>query len=438
MQLVNKSVAACLRRTTKFLGSKRAPLTLAVLAFTLAACADVPDAANPIEWYKSAKNVLTGESSDKSGEAGDPSNRLVADRDKPAPGADEATPSLSTVPPRPVAPARFDRDSISSGLVADRESARRYSNEVIRRQGEAGAVVRRAPPPPPAPTPALKPAPKAAPQPAPKAAPQPAPKAAPQPAPKPAASAPAPATPAPAVVSAPVQQAAAPDPIPAPPRLRSVSPPARQARTAAQPPALPNIDIPAVTPNAPQLAEVRPYIPPRGVDDLGTVIISGSGQVSSNAASPRRLSPRPAARPRAAAPPLAASGPAFPARTLAGGNGSYQVATIQFLNGSSKIGAAERRILRQVSAQHKKTGGTIRVVGHASSRTRSTDVAKHKLINLRVSAARADSIAKELVGFGTKTSDIAIGAVSDSEPKYHEYMPSGEAGNRRAEIYIDF
>ncbi|MBT3883178.1 MAG: OmpA family protein, partial [Rhodospirillaceae bacterium] len=77
-------------------------------------------------------------------------------------------------------------------------------------------------------------------------------------------------------------------------------------------------------------------------------------------------------------------------------------------------------------------------VGHASSRTRSTNVAKHKLINLRVSAARADSIAKELVKFGTKTSDIAIGAVSDSEPKYYEYMPSGEAGNRRAEIFIDF
>ena len=101
MQLVNKSKAAGLRRTTKYLGAKRAPLALAVLAFTLAACADVPDAANPVEWYKSAKGVLTGESSDKSGEAGDPSNRLVADRDKPAPGAETqllpaSTPSRRT------------------------------------------------------------------------------------------------------------------------------------------------------------------------------------------------------------------------------------------------------------------------------------------------------------------------------------------------------
>jgi outer membrane protein OmpA-like peptidoglycan-associated protein len=413
MQLVDKSKAVGLRRTNNFLGSTRGPLTLAILAFTLAACADIPDAANPVEWYKGAKNVLTGESSDKSAEAGDPTNRLAADRDKPAPGADEATPSLSTVPPRPVAPALFDRDSISSGLVADRENARRYSNEVIRRQGEAGAVIRRAPPPP-APTPAAAPAPK--------------------PVPKPAAS--APAKPAPAVVSSPVQQQAAapaPDPIPAPSSTRRVIPATPQARSVVQPQALPKIDIPAVTPNAPQLAAVRPYIAPRGIEDLGTVIISGSGQVSRDVANPR-----PAVRPRAAPPPLAARQPAFQPRPLGGGSGSYQVATIQFLNGSSKIGAAERRILRQVAAQHKKTGGTIRVVGHASSRTRSTDVAKHKLINLRVSAARADSIAKELVKFGTKTTDIAIGAISDSEPKYYEYMSSGEAGNRRAEIFIDF
>ncbi len=402
MQLVNKSKTAGLRRTTKFLGSKPGPMTFAVLAITLAACADVPDAANPVEWYKSAKNVLTGESSDKSGEAGDPNNGLVADRDKPAPGADETTPSLSTVPPRPVAPARFDRNSISSGLVADRKSAHRYSNEVIRRQGESGTVVRRVPTPPSAPTPAAAPAPKPV-----SAAP---------------ARTPAPTKPAPAVVSKPVQPA--PDPIPAPPapRLRSVSPATVQARSSAQPPALPNIDIPEVTPNAPQMAAVRPYIAPRGVEDLGTVIISGSGQVAQSGANPHPVPPR----------------PAFPARPLAGGNGFYQVATIQFLNGSSNIGAAGRRILRQVSVQHKKTGGTIHVVGHASSRTRSTNVAKHKLINLRVSSARADSIAKELVKFGTKVSDIAIGAVSDSEPKYHEYMPSGEAGNRRAEIFIDF
>jgi len=31
-----------------------------------------------------------------------------------------------------------------------------------------------------------------------------------------------------------------------------------------------------------------------------------------------------------------------------------------------------------------------------------------------------------------------VGAVADNEPVYYEVMPSGEAGNRRAEIYIDY
>jgi flagellar motor protein MotB len=28
--------------------------------------------------------------------------------------------------------------------------------------------------------------------------------------------------------------------------------------------------------------------------------------------------------------------------------------------------------------------------------------------------------------------------MADEQPVYHEVMPSGEAGNRRAEIYIDY
>ena len=114
------------------------------------------------------------------------------------------------------------------------------------------------------------------------------------------------------------------------------------------------------------------------------------------------------------------------------------MATILFSNGSSRLGARERRILRQVATQHKEVGGTIRVVGHASSITRSMDVARHKMANLRVSSARAQRVAKELVKLGAKPANLYIGAVSDSEPKFHEYMPSGEAGNRRTEIFIDF
>jgi hypothetical protein len=34
--------------------------------------------------------------------------------------------------------------------------------------------------------------------------------------------------------------------------------------------------------------------------------------------------------------------------------------------------------------------------------------------------------------------NMYVGAVSDADPRYYEFMPTGEAGNRRAEIFIDF
>ena len=66
------------------------------------------------------------------------------------------------------------------------------------------------------------------------------------------------------------------------------------------------------------------------------------------------------------------------------------------------------------------------------------DLVRHKLVNFRVSAARADSVARELVKLGARPDSLFVGAVSAQYPMYHEYMPSGEAGNRRAEIFIDF
>ena len=118
--------------------------------------------------------------------------------------------------------------------------------------------------------------------------------------------------------------------------------------------------------------------------------------------------------------------------------GSYQVATILFRNGSSKLRRIDKRILKKVAAQHKSVGGTLRIVGHASSRTRNLDPVKHKVVNFAISAARADAVVKELVRLGAKPSNLFVGAVADNQPKFRETMPSGEAGNRRTDIYIDF
>ena len=86
----------------------------------------------------------------------------------------------------------------------------------------------------------------------------------------------------------------------------------------------------------------------------------------------------------------------------------------------------------------KSRGGILRVVGHASSRTRDVDPLHHRLVNFRLSLARAQAVANALTRMGVPARDIVVEARADNEPLYYEFMPSGEAGNRRAEIYLDY
>ena len=113
-----------------------------------------------------------------------------------------------------------------------------------------------------------------------------------------------------------------------------------------------------------------------------------------------------------------------------------KVATILFQNGSAGLSGGDKKILSQVAKLHQERGGLVTVVGHASSRTRNMDPIKHKMVNYGVSVERADKIARELRKMGLAPESIVVDARSDSMPLYQETMPSGEAGNRRAEIYF--
>jgi flagellar motor protein MotB len=121
-----------------------------------------------------------------------------------------------------------------------------------------------------------------------------------------------------------------------------------------------------------------------------------------------------------------------------GGSGSVKVATILFDDGSTGLGYQERGILQQVAELHRRRGGTVRVVGHASSRTRNMDPDRHRSVNYQISVERASSVARELTKLGVPSEMIVVSAMADEEPVYREVMPSGETGNRRAEIYIDY
>jgi flagellar motor protein MotB len=117
---------------------------------------------------------------------------------------------------------------------------------------------------------------------------------------------------------------------------------------------------------------------------------------------------------------------------------SVSVGTVFFANGSTKISGKYAKTLRAIVNMRQQRGGTLRVIGHASSRTRNTKPLGHQLANFRISLARAKAVARQLVRHGAPRGSVAVTGVADNQPIYHEFMPLGEAGNRRAEIYLDY
>lgn len=123
-----------------------------------------------------------------------------------------------------------------------------------------------------------------------------------------------------------------------------------------------------------------------------------------------------------------------PLQTSAGG----QLAAIVFFShGSSDLDAQDRTVLRDIAALYEQRGGRLRVVGHASSRTQNTTPDEHQIANFDMSMARAEAVADELLALGVAPDAVQAEAVGDAEPVYHEFMPSGEAGNRRVEIFLE-
>src|SRR5690606_1392241 len=125
----------------------------------------------------------------------------------------------------------------------------------------------------------------------------------------------------------------------------------------------------------------------------------------------------------------------LPLQTAAGPG---QLAAIVFFgHGSDALDARDRSVLRDVATLLEQRGGSLRVVGHASSRTHNTTPDEHQLANFEMSLRRANVVLAELRSLGVPAEAVYAEAVGDAEPVYHEFMPSGEAGNRRVEIFLE-
>jgi flagellar motor protein MotB len=374
----------------------------------LTGCSTIPAAINPVEWYKGARDAISGSDTEKE------ESNATSPRRARVTKSNDGFAKLSSVPARPKVLSGEERKIISGGLIGDHDATRKYSSENFERQSNAkssslsskmGAGSR--------------------------------------------------------AVSSPTSKISKKDMVdgsflqpklkqnknnayivpPKPVALSSAQNKTKLMSKARKPLFLSKSQVlakpkksklPAVNPNPPKIGNV-----PGSEENFlnsQTVVISGSGVQQMNFA-------RTVARAFDRAPPSISniSRVNFSKQLSQDKNQkSYQVATILFKNGSSQVGKRDRRVLRQVIAQYKKVGGTLRIIGHASRRSGTNDPVIHKMTNFQVSAARAERVAQEFVKMGVKANKLSVGSVSDSEPRYYEYMPSGEAGNRRAEIFIDF
>jgi outer membrane protein OmpA-like peptidoglycan-associated protein len=128
--------------------------------------------------------------------------------------------------------------------------------------------------------------------------------------------------------------------------------------------------------------------------------------------------------------------PAYAAYGQTSYGGGQQVGLIYFREGSSSLSSDDREVLKQIAEIHRASGGVVHVVGHASMRTTSLDYARHQEANQRVSEARAQAVARQLMRYGVPEGAIQWSGAGSSQPLYSEAMPSGEAANRRAEVYL--
>ena len=349
---------------------------------SLAGCSSMPNAINPVEWYKNSVDFLAGENG-KEQESGAQTDKakiyqrgMQTNKGNKIPSGDGAAPKLASVPKRPNTP-------IVRGLVPDGQK-RKYAQPIARQEEAAQLMAQQAPPP----------------------APQPGQ--------------------APAVTAVQKAQPAMP------------SSPVTSSPTAQVVPTRPAVTYSSIQPKSFTLTPPTPSAPAIPANTLAsladdpftTVVVSSNGvNIKSTSAATGAL---------AQAGKKTSYSPVF-ARDLQQSKAlsGTKIATILFKTGSSGLNGNDRKIIGQVVRLHQQRGGTITVVGHASSRTRNMDPVNHKMVNYGVSVNRADKIANELRKMGLAPESIIVDARSDSMPLYYEIMPSGEAGNRRAEIYFN-
>ena len=358
--------------------SLRSVVAVILAPIALAACSSVPDYANPVEWYKSTAEFVVGAEEGAEGE-----DKLVEEAEAHSEGD---FPALADTPdPEGRAPTVEEMEAVEEGLVADKEHAR-YTDEVIRRNSEEELIVAAAPPASLAAPSGKSPAPEAPREPA-------------------------------TVISKPdsgpppnteIQSQASPQ---SPPPL---------AVTSQKPKATPQPMTFAATPTPPAAAPV---------DAVSRVksLFAASGASATITPDPnasRNLDDIAAAS-GIAPPPIGFNGASRPAISMRAG-------VITFQTGSASLPKGATKIVQEAAKLHRERGGTVRVVGHSSSRTRELSLERHKLANFSISmdprhggggcacAGRHKPERRVLIGSGQPGTNLSrVDAVRTTEKSAH-------------------
>ena len=165
---------------------------------------------------------------------------------------------------------------------------------------------------------------------------------------------------------------------------------------------------------------------------------SGSGAVSRPEVA-RKFDLRPALAGATATPiPLAMPVEALPRLDLFGGPAvSTADGVVNFAHGSAQLSVEGQEVVRALSRRVLESDFTLRIIAHSSMRTRELDPAVHSMTNFVMSVQRANAVVTAFRDNGVPAERIIVDALGDSSPRFSEAMPSGEIGNRRAEIFIE-
>lgn len=346
----------------------------ALMAILLAGCSSVPDAANPVEWYRGATEMMTGRSASK--EAREAAARKVEERDYP---------DNRIIPERPRVLSPEERKDIADGLVADRANAK-YTQERINRDGNPTRPLAPKPAQTEAPAPAESSAkPAEASQPAAEAAPSPAPAAAEPPRTRLAPGGqhseaqPAPSVPPQQVAYARAAEAVQPAPVAAPQPV--AAPPSPQPAAVAAVPA----SQPAV---AAQPVAARQ---PSAVDDAFRRRLAQSAPATTTTASTADtavVTPASMATPR------------------------LTRVTVEFSPGTSRLSDRDAYDLEDLADAARRSGSRIRVVASAQA---TAQTAKSMSQALALAIRRADAVTIELRRNGVPADRIDISTGNDGD-----------------------